>query len=225
MKREVPLFITAVIGLFMILSFFVPHQWVSVPADFLQSSAVILVAFGYVLGGANALRVNFDAISKRADGWPYKAVLVVSLLATVIIGAIEGPGFLKEGMRSKWIYDWIYSPMSATMFALLAFFIASAAFRAFRIRTVEAGLLAIAALIVMLGRVPLGDLLTDWLFQLKWLPGAPDTFHLSVAQEWIMDIPQNAAKRAILIGAALGVMATGLRIILGIERTYLSGED
>jgi hypothetical protein len=225
LKREVPLFITAVIGLFMILSFFVPHQWVSVPADFLQQSAVILVAFGYVLGGANALRVNSDAIYKRSAGWQYKAVLVVALLATVIIGAIEGPGFLNVGMRSKWIYDWVYSPMQATMFALLAFFIASAAFRAFRIRTVEAGLLAVAALIVMLGRVPLGDLMTDWLFTLQWIPGAPHTFHLSTAQEWIMDIPQNAAKRAIIIGAALGVMATGLRVILGIERTYLSGED
>jgi hypothetical protein len=224
-KREVPLFITAVIGLFMILSFFVPHQWVSVPADFLQASAVILVAFGYVLGGANALRVNFDTIYKRKPGWPYKIVLVVSLLATVTIGAIEGPGFLNPNMRSKWIYDWIYSPMSSTMFALLAFFIASAAFRAFRIRTVEAGLLAAAALIVMLGRVPLGDLLSNWLFELRWLPGAPHTLHLSTIQEWIMDNPQNSAKRAILIGAALGVMATGLRVILGIERSYLSGEE
>lgn len=225
MKREVPLFITAAIGLFMILSFFVPHQWVSVPADFLQASAVILVAFGYVLGGANALRVNFDAIYKRAPGWQYKIVLVVSLLATAVVGAIEGPGFLNPTMRSKWIYDWIYSPMSATMFSLLAFFIASAAFRAFRIRTVEAGLLALAALIVMLGRVPLGDLLSDWLFQLEWLPGVPHTLHLSSIQEWIMGVPQNTAKRAILIGAALGVMATGLRVILGIERAYLSGED
>ena len=225
MKRELPLFITAVIGLFMILSFFVPHQLVSVPADFLQSSAVILVAFGYVLGGANALRVNFDGIYKRASGWQYKIVLVAALLATVTVGLIDGcrrhGAFLEAGSNSKWIYDWIYSPMSATMFSLLAFFIASAAFRAFRIRTVEAGLLAVAALIVMLGRVPLGDLLTDWLFTLP----PPHTFHLSLAQEWIMDIPQNAAKRAILIGAALGVMATGLRVILGIERSYLSGED
>jgi hypothetical protein len=229
MKREFPLFITASIGLFMILSFFVPHQWVSVPADFLQQSAVILVGFGYVLGGANALRVNFDAIYKRTAGWQYKIVLVVSLVVTVLIGLIDGcprhGAFLDLGSRSSWIYDWIYSPMSSTMFALLAFFIASAAFRAFRIRTVEAGLLAVAALIVMLGRVPLGNQLTDWLFTLPWLPGAPHTFHLSTAQEWIMDNPQNAAKRAILIGAALGVMATGLRVILGIERSYLSGED
>src|SRR5947199_3839597 len=200
----------------MILSFFVPHQWVSVPADFLQACAVILVAFSYVLGGANALRVNFDAIYKRSPGWPYKIVLVVSLITTVVVGAIEGRTFLNEHMRSKWIYDWIYSPMSATMFSLLAFFIASAAFRAFRIRTVEAGLLALAALLVMLGRVPVGDVATHWL---------PAPARLGAIQDWIMNVPQNAAKRAILIGAALGVMATGLRVILGIERSYLSGEE
>jgi len=78
-----------------------------------------------------------------------------------------------------------------------------------------------------MGRVPLGNVLTDWLFGLRWLPfpGVPHDLHLSTIQEWIMDVPQNAAKRAILIGAALGVMATGLRVILGIERSYLSGED
>jgi len=216
LKRELPLFLTAVIGIFMILSFFVPHQLVSVPADFLQQCAVIMVAFGYVLGGANVLRVNFDGIYKQKPGWIYKIVLVVSLLATVVVGAVEGPGFLNPGTRSKWIYDNIYSNMSATMFALLAFFIASAAFRAFRIRTAEAGLLAVAALIVMLGRVPLSNALTPWL---------PEWARLQAVQEWIMEFPQNAAKRAILMGAALGVMATGLRVILGLERSYLSGED
>lgn len=220
MKRELPLLITAVIGLFMILSFFVPHHFVSVPADFLQASAIIVVAFGYVLGGANVLRVNFDGIYKRQPGWPYKIVLVAALIFTVAIGAVDGcrnaGGFLNQGTTSKWLYDNIYAPMSATMFSLLAFFIASAAFRAFRIRTAEAAFLAVAALLVMLGRVPIGDVMTGWL---------PDAMQLGSIQEWIMEVPQNAAKRAILIGAALGVMATGLRVILGIERSYLSGED
>jgi len=216
MKRELPLLITAIVGIVMILSFFVPHQSIGVPADFLQQSAIILVAFGYVLGGANALKLNADAIYKRRPGWIYKVVLVAALLATVTIGAVEGRDFLTPGKMSKWIYDQIYSPMAATMFALLAFFIASAAFRAFRIRTLEAGLLAAAALIVMLGRVPVGGLMTQWL---------PEPMQLPALQDWIMEVPQNAAKRAVLIGAALGVMATGLRVILGIERSYLSGED
>ncbi len=223
MKRELPLFLTATIGIFMILSFFVPHQFVSVPADFLQASAIIVVAFGYVLGGANVLRVNFDGIYKRQPAWQYKIVLVISLLATLAIGAVDGVrnngGFLNQGTGSKWIYDNLYSPMGATMFSLLAFYIASAAFRAFRIRTVEAGMLAVAALLVMLGRVPVGGLATEW------IPDQLDFLRLGNIQEWIMNVPQNAAKRAILIGAALGVMATGLRVILGIERSYLSGED
>ncbi len=216
MKREFPLFLTAAIGLFMILSFFVPHQVVSVPADFLQQSAIIVVAFGVVLGGANLLRVNLEGVVRRQPGWPYKLVLVAALVATVAIGLIEGRNFQAPGTRSTWIYDQVYAPMSSAMFSLLAFFIASAAFRAFRIRTVEAALLAIAAFIVMMGRVPLGGVLTA---------GFPKALRIESWAQWVLDVPQNAANRAILIGAALGVMATGLRVILGIERSYLSGEE
>ena len=216
MKRELPLLMTAVIGLFMLLSFFVPHHLVSVPADFLQQCAVIVVAFGYVLGGANAVRVNLEGIARRQPDWPYKLVLVVTLAATVVVGLVEGRHWQDTTTVSMFLYNQVYSPMQATMFALLAFFIASAAFRAFRVRTVEAGLLAVAALIVMLGRVPVGDQLTSWL---------PEQVRLGAMQDWIMNVPQNAAKRAILMGAALGVMATGLRVILGIERSYLGGGD
>ena len=216
MKREIPLFVTAAIGLFMILSFFVPHQAVSVPADFLQQSAIIIVAFGIVLGGANLLRVNLEAVVRRQPGWTYRLVLIAGLVVTVTLGLIEGRDFQAAGTRSTWIYDQVYSSMSSAMFALLAFFIASAAFRAFRIRTTEAALLAVAALIVMMGRVPLGGVLTA---------GLPRELRIETLAQWILDVPQNAANRAILIGAALGVMATGLRVILGIERSYLSGED
>jgi hypothetical protein len=216
MKRELPLLITAVIGLFMILSFFVPHHLVSVPADYLQQCAVIVVAFGYVLGGANALTVNLSAIARRQPDWPYKVVLVVTLVFTVLVGLKEGRHWQDEKTVSMFLYNQVYSPMQGTMFALLAFFIASAAFRAFRVRTLEAGLLAAAALIVMLGRVPVGNQMTAWL---------PEPLRLGSVQDWIMNVPQNAAKRAILMGAALGVMATGLRVILGIERSYLGGGD
>lgn len=216
MKRQLPLVLTGAIGLVMILGFFVPHAFVSRPADFLQQSAVIVVAFGYVLGGANVLKVNLEAVARRQSDWPYKVVLVVALVVTVVFGLLDGRQWQDPASRSMWIYRNLYSPMQATMFALLAFFIASAAFRAFRIRTFEAGLLAAAALIVMLGRVPLG---------VAWTSALPEWLHVEVWQQWIMEVPQNAAKRAILIGAAMGVMATGLRVILGIERAYLGSGD
>ena len=216
MKREFPLLVTAVIGIFIVLSFYVPHHIVSVPADYLQQCAVIVVAFGYVLGGANALTVNLSAIARRQPDWQYKIVLVAMLVFTVAIGLKEGRHWQDDKTISMFLYNEIYSSMQGTMFALLAFFIASAAFRAFRVRTLEAGLLAAAALIVMLGRVPIGDQITGWL---------PGPLRLGAVQDWIMNVPQNAAKRAVLMGAALGVMATGLRVILGIERSYLGGGD
>ena len=226
MKREIPLFLTAVIGATMVLGFFVPHPWVSVPADFLQQSAVIVVAFGYVLGGANVLRVNLEGISRGGPDRLYKIVLVAAMLVTMAVGFfVDGRRFQSAGTSSIWIYNNLFAPMNATMYALLAFFIASAAFRAFRIRTLEASLLAIAALIVMLGRVPLGDVLARPLTDHGWAPSWLREAPLGAIQQWIMEVPQNAAKRAILIGAAMGVMATGLRVILGIERTFLAGGD
>jgi len=107
------------------------------------------------------------------------------------------------------LYNRVYVPLSATMYGLLAFYIASAAFRAFRVRTPEAALLAVAAIIVMIGRVPIGEKIWD---------GIP------LLTDWIMNVPNLAAKRAILIGAALGGIATGLKILLGIERNFLGSD-
>jgi len=225
-KREIPLLLTAAIGAVMIAAFFVPHELVSVPADFLQQCAVIVVAFGYVLGGANVFRVNVDGIARRQRDWPYKVVLLVAMAVTLVFGLfVDRSRFQEPGTFSIWIYDHLYVPMNSTMFALLAFYVASAAFRAFRIRSTEAALLAAAALIVMLGRVPAGDTMTRAIFDHEGFPTFLRGLRLSNLQQWIMDVPQNAAKRAVLIGAAMGVMATGLRVILGIERAYLGGGD
>jgi hypothetical protein len=225
-KRELPLLVTAAVGAMVIAGFFVPHQWVSVPSDFLQQCAVIVVAFGYVLGGANVFRVNLDAISRRQRDWPYKIVLLGGLVTMLVSGLfVDGPRFQDPGTFTLWLYDHLYVPMNATMFALLAFFIASAAFRAFRIRSTEAALLAVAALIVMVGRVPVGDSIVHALLDHDGVPAALREWRLSDFQQWIMDVPQNAAKRAVLIGAAMGIMATGLRVILGIERAYMGGGD
>lgn len=215
-KSLIPLVLTAVIGILTLLSFFVPHPVISNPAQVLQDWAIILVASGYVLGAANVFRVNGQEAIQRKRDWPYKWVLLVSMTVMMVIGLSEGTHFLDAGTKFSWMYDYLYVPMQATMFSLLAFFIASAAFRAFRIRTFDAALLAIAALIVMVGRVPIGHALTG---------GLPEALQLPVWANWLLEWPQNAAKRGIAIGAGLGVMATGLRIILGIERAYMREES
>ena len=96
--------------------------------------------------------------------------------------------------------------MEATMFALLAFYIASASVRAFRARNIEATLRLLAAVLIMLGRVPMGEAIWG---------------RFSDIQQWIMEFPNTAAKRGIMIGVGLGMTATSLKLMLGIERAYL----
>ena len=215
MQRQVPLLLTAVIGILTILSFFVPHWVIADPAQFLLDTAIVIVASGYVLGAGNVFRVNGEGALRRQRDWIYKWVLLLSMIVMMAIGFSEGTAYLDTGTKFSWMYNNLYVPMQSTMFSLLAFYIASAAFRAFRIRTVDAALLAVAALIVMIGRVPFGELLTK---------GLPEPMQLPVVANWLLELPQNAAKRGIAIGAALGVMSTGLRIILGIERAYMREE-
>ncbi len=90
-----------------------------------------------------------------------------------------------------------------------AFFIASAAFRSFRAHDFRAALLLASGVVVMIGRVPLGASIS---------PIFPNL------AGWLMAYPNAAGQRALYIGAALGVLATGLRVISGIERPYLRGE-
>jgi len=206
MKKELPLLITAIFGSFMVIDYFVPHPAVSAVGETLQQWAIIVISFSYVLGVANIARINGEKISKRSRDWPFALPLLAGLAFMLGVGIFGGIG---QGTLFNDFYIYAYTPMSGTMFSLLAFFIASAAFRSFRVRTVEAALLAAAAIIVMLGRVPVGAEIWD---------------KIPAISDWINNVPQMAAKRAILIGAALGAISTGLKVILGLERNYLGGE-
>ena len=164
-----------------------------------------------------------------------------------------------DGSLFQWMFQYIFSPLSATMFALLAFFVASASFRAFRARNFEASLLLVAGIIIMLGRVPVGSLISSWTIMyilafsigiginsyvknrnivfawilvscglitgfgmtMDWPIDQPAIFFLPALQEWIYLVPNLAGSRAILIGIGLGIVATSLRYIFGLEKSYL----
>jgi hypothetical protein len=177
----------------------------------------IIIGFAIVLGVLNLLRVNLTKMSKKTRGWPFALVTILGLVLYSIVGLAfsGGRSYQNPGTSFYWVYMNVFYPLNSTMFALLAFFVASASYRAFRARNKEATLLLIAATILMLGRVPLGEYLSGWM---------PEGYRLSSLSDWIMDFPQTAGQRAIMMGIALGIISTSLRIILGIERTYLGGD-
>jgi len=208
MRRVLPLVITFVVGIVMALEFFVPHYRFKALTDEFKEWGLILAAAAYLLGILNLLQVNVPKIVARKPDWPYKALMLLALVVTLVAGLWGG----QDGAVYTWVYNNVFVPLSATMFALLAFFIASAAFRAFRARNLDAAVLLSAAVVVMIASVPVGESIP--------LIGE----YLPAIKNWLMDVPNTAARRAIFIGAALGAIATGLRVILGIERSHLGGE-
>lgn len=118
-----------------------------------------------------------------------------------------------------WMFDYIYTPMDATIFALLAFYVASAAYRAMRARDLTAGLLLGAAIIVMLGRAPLTSYYWDQLISqhVKFIPSLGDV------TEWLMEYPNTAAKRGVYFGVGLAALGQSIRILVGLERPYMAG--
>lgn len=215
MKKTVPLIITFLAGFYMILAFFVPHPIVANSAQEMQSWEIIIVAFTLVLGIGNLIFVHAEKIQRKRQGWFYSLTLLICLAFMMVLGLFWG---IKEGTAYYWLYDNVMAPLSSAMFSLLAFFIASAAYRAFRARNKEATLLLIAAAIIMIGRVPLGS----WLWQHVPFLGAKFPTLLDQVTQWVMEIPNTAGQRGIKIGAALGAVSMALRMLLGIERSYLT---
>ena len=201
--RSGPLVLTFLVGTTIIALFFIPHYQAQAVNGKLLEWASVVYAFALILGSISLWNTHFRKIRLKSDGWPYSIVTLVALVVVTALGVAQG---VAEGTLVSRIYNMVNSPLASTMFALLAFFIASAAFRAFRARNVEATLLLVTAVLMMIGRVSIGEFI--W----KGFPGFT---------EWLLDVPNLAAKRAIAIGVGLGAVSIGLKIILGIERGYL----
>jgi hypothetical protein len=216
MRRQIPLALVFVFGVFMIFQYFVPHENSEWVYEFLLDWIYIIGIFALALGIWSLVRVSVDKVRYKRPNWGYPIITLAGLFLMIFFGFTgyrDGSwGFYfmtAEGLSNpmfRHFFDYIMIPIQATMFALLAFFIASAAYRAFRARNILASLLLLAALIVMLRFNPyLG----------------PIRSVVADASTWLLNVPNLAAKRAIVIGVGLGIVATALKVILGIERGYM----
>jgi hypothetical protein len=206
MKKEIPLIIVFTTGMVMIMQYFIPHAPFSELQNLFNTWFLIIFVFALILGLANLLRNHTIRIHRKRNGWGFSVVLIAGFVIMFVAGMGWG---IKRGSPFDYLFWNVHLPMSSMMFALLAFFVASASYRAFRARAPEATVLLVSAILVMLSRVPLGNYIWE---------------EFPLIGDWIMSYPNMAGQRAIMIGIALGVVSTSLRIILGIERTYLAGK-
>ena len=214
LTRTLPVLMAFAFGIVGIAIYYIPHSGAQDVERELSLWLRIVSTFAYFLGLFSLLSLHWDKIRQRVAGWGYNLVALTSfgiMFLFVIHNDGVGPfaAQAKEGAY-QWMFKYVHVPCSATMFSMLAFFIASAAYRTFRARSADAAILLVAALTLMLGRVPIGAAISETIPSLA---------------EWLMEVPNLAAKRGILLGVSLGAIATSLRIIFGIERSYVGGGD
>ena len=240
LRRQLPIVIAFTLGVFTFVIFFIPSAVSQEAGLTLDSWITIISAFAMVLGINSILGQHIGKVRKRRSGYGFSWVLILSFVAMTIAwipwwsappegvvawypwGGLEN----RTGVFS-WMFFNMMVPMQATMFSILAFYIASAAYRSFRAKSTQAFVLLLAAVLVMLGRVPLGTSLTAWIHSspgYEWLQHF-EWLRLENITGWLLNVPNASGFRGIVLGVGLGIIATSARIIFGVEKTYMGGGD
>jgi hypothetical protein len=206
-KRILPVAVSAVVGLVLLIDYFLKVPALKQPATEIQDWGLIVSAFALALAAVNLLRIHGKKIAKADRQSIHSGILIAALLVTAFSGIFMGT-------RSKvfsFIFDSTFTPLAAVFYAMTAFHLASASYRAFRAKNLQAVALLVAGVLLMLGRAPVGEVI--W----KGFPGVAD---------WITNVVNLAGSRGILISTAVGMVGAGLRVLAGIDRAHLgSGSE
>lgn len=188
------------------------------------------------LGIYSLVRIHSRRLLKKQEDWPFSLTLLISMVVMAIFGfgnyisRLGDAGPAIEASKGAWtiwnygqdlLFDGLLQQMEAAMFSLIAFFILSAAYRAFRVRSVEATILLVTALIVMLSLMGAVELI--WNDAINGLAGGSDgalvkNFSITEIAGWLRANVQNSSLRALDFGIGVGGLAMALRIWLSLEK-------
>lgn len=201
-KMQIPIILTAVIGLLMIIEFFFP-----MPASVtslnvtLRAFVTIISAAALILGTIVLTIFHTKKVGTRGSEWYYSVVYVLAFVVTAGLGVLN-----VRDTTFLWIYNNMTSPIGAALYSLTAFYITSAAYRVLRARNWNAAVLLVCALVVLLMLIPIGAILF------------PPVLPLGT---WIRDFPSGAGFRGMIIGTSLGIMGLGVRVFMGRQKEHL----
>jgi hypothetical protein len=165
----------------------------------LYTWTILLAAFALLLGVANVFLVHVRRVYVGQRDWVASIGLVVALFAVFVAGLVDPLG--STGPLVEWLFDTIIAPGQATLFALLAFFMAAAAYRYLRIGRTGGAWMLIGALLILMAQMPANA------------PLLSPTVQFGI--DWVVSQPLTAVMRGALLGGGVGLLMVGLRFLLG----------
>ncbi|HEX6304409.1 MAG TPA: hypothetical protein VFZ76_09475 [Anaerolineales bacterium] len=202
MRAPVSTAIAIAVGLIVLLGYFLPVDQITTLRVILLDWGVILAAVALLIGIGNLIYVHQQKVAQAQASSVYSMVLLVALVLTLAVVGWFGP----THSNSMWIFNYIQVPIESSLLAILAVLLAYALARLLRRRTDAFSLVFVATtVIILISTAPLLGV---------EMPGLGDL------RAWITQVPAVAGARGILLGIALGIIATGIRILIGADRPY-----
>lgn len=233
-KKWLTISLTFLAGLFFVLEYFwpthmmkdspTPGNWLTPLQDPVNDFVLYIFYWTFGLGLISLTLIHGRRLLKGASGWHNSLAFFLAMLSMIVFGYMSKIGL--SGPRTGIIaynslFDGLLVNLDSAMFALLAFYIASAAYRAFRVRTVEAGLLMASALLVMLGLVNFGV----WITSAIPVHSGWSFFRIENLSAFDMNWLNMPVQRAVTIGVGIGALGMAIRLWLSLERGSFFSQD
>jgi hypothetical protein len=209
LKQEAVYAVTGIVTVLMLVEYFFFAD-TQIWAETIRTWAVIIYNISLGLGAARLLISHSARVQKQGRDWQYSGILL-GLFAIMLLTGFAG--YIATGVQTSngiynWMFNYIYTPLGATLYPITGFYIFSAAYRAFRARNLDAALMLIAGCFVILKNAPVGEAI--------WIGFA-------TIGNWFQMTGQTPGMRTFAIVGALGLIAYGFRALLGKERGFYAG--
>lgn len=202
LRSSVSVALVIAFGLIVLLGYFINLPVLTTLQTVFLRWGAILASVALIVGVFNLFSVHFRKINTGQKGSLYSLILIIALVATVLVSGFLGP----TSDWSMWIFNNIQIPVESSLMAVLAVILAFASARLLGRRfNIFSIIFLITVLFVLIGNVSLNIL---------------DLSIFAEVRTWIERVPATAGVRGILLGVALGTVATGFRLLLGADRPY-----
>ena len=210
LKRiEIPIALTIIATLLQVIPYYFNIPILTSFAATTTNAVLLIIAYATFVGVISILQVHGRRLQRQSEGWPFSGLVIIFTVIMILTGVpLPDLGLGTANPIFNWIFTNIMTPLGGTMYSILAFFITSAAVRAFKARNIEAAIVLVSGSLMVMGNAPL------------FTNAVPILADISL---WIRNIPNMATMRGVMIGAALGAIALAVRTLMGIERGYLRG--
>lgn len=204
MRKEGPRIVLMLVTAVLVLDAYLKAPAIQYLAQTAKSFGAVLGAFALGVGATSLVLYHIDSISRKRETLFESVLLLASMAFMIVVGVL----WTTKAPAYQFAFNYVLAPGGQTIFAILCFYIASAAYRSFRVRSVEATILLMSAVLVMIGNVPIGKIIWS---------------QFPLISRWLLNVPNVAGMRGITICAALGTIATTVRVLLGLERGSIGG--